>query len=97
MVLNLYTCTASWIQDRPDLKHQINFANRHLLWENILFFKSKGYKIYDFGGITEVDEINKFKEDFGFLGVETYHGFETKSVIGKILIKLHVKRIIYLF
>lgn len=97
LVLNLYTCTAAWIQDRPDLKHQINYANRHLLWENIIFFKSKGYKIYDFGGITEIDEINKFKEDFGFLEVETYHGFATKSFIGRILLKLHRKRIIDLF
>lgn len=97
LVLNLYTCTAAWIQNRLDLKHQINFANRHLLWENLLFFKSKGYKIYDFGGITEIDEINKFKEDFGFLRVEAYHGFETKSLIGRILIRLHWKGFIYLF
>lgn len=97
LVLNLYTCTAAWIHGRPELKQQINFANRHLLWENILYFKSKGYKIYDFGGITEIAEINKFKEDFGFVGVETYHGLETKSILGKLLIKLHVKKIVYLF
>lgn len=97
LVLNLYTCTAAWIQNRQDLKQQINFANRHLLWENILFFKKSGYKIYDFGGITEISEINKFKEDFGFFGVETYHGLETKSIIGKILIKLHWRKIVYLF
>lgn len=97
LVLNLYTCTAAWIQKRPELKQQINFANRHLLWKNILYFKNKGFKIYDFGGVTEINEINKFKEDFGFIGVETYHGIESKSFLGKLLIKLHWRKIVYLF
>lgn len=97
LVLNLYTCTATWVMNRPDLKKQINLANRHLLWENIVLFKKRGYKIYDFGGITEVGEINKFKEDFGFVKVTTYHGIETKSFIGKVIRKLHRIKIIYLF
>lgn len=97
LVLSLYGCTAAWIQDRPELKQQIRYANRYLLWENMLYFKKRGFKIYDYGGITEVDEINKFKEDFGFLEVETYHGLETKSILGKILIKLHWRKLIYLF
>ena len=28
LVLSQYTCTAAWIQDRPDLKQQIRYANR---------------------------------------------------------------------
>ncbi|MEO4053430.1 hypothetical protein [Solibacillus sp. CAU 1738] len=97
LVLSLYGCTAVWIKNRPDLKQQIRYANRFLLWENIMHFKNRGFKTYDYGGITEVNEINKFKEDFGFIEVETYHGLETESVIGKILIKLHWKKLIYLF
>lgn len=97
LVLNYYTCTAAWIKDRPDLNQQINFANRYLLWKNMLLFKNRGYKIYDFGGITDVHEINKFKEEFGFLRVKTYHGLEAKSFIGKVLIKLHWMKFIYLF
>lgn len=46
LVLNLYTCTAAWVKNRPDLKQQVNLSNRHLLWENILLFKKRGYKIW---------------------------------------------------
>ncbi|HWK24492.1 MAG TPA: hypothetical protein VNS08_15795 [Ureibacillus sp.] len=97
IVLNYYTCTAAWIQNRPDLKQQIRFANRYLLWENIKLFKSRGFKIYDYGGITDINEINKFKEDFGFEGIEAYHGFDTESIVGKLLIRLHWRKNIYLF
>lgn len=97
LVLSLYGCTAAWIQNRPDLKQQIRYANRYLLWENVLLFKKRGYKTFDYGGITEIIDINQFKEDFGFREVVTYHGLETKSIIGKILIILHRCKIIYLF
>lgn len=89
LVLNLYTCTAAWIQNRPDLKQQIRFANRYLLWRNILFFKKRGFKIYDFGGRTEISQINKFKEDFGFEEVPTYHGHETQLIVGEIIVNLN--------
>ena len=89
LVLSQYTCTAAWIQDRPDLKQQIRFANRYLLWKNILFFKKRGFKIYDFGGKIDISEINKFKEDFGFEEVATYHGRETQSIVGKIIVGLN--------
>ncbi|MDN4495098.1 hypothetical protein [Ureibacillus aquaedulcis] len=97
MVLSLYGCTASWIRNRSDLKQQIRYANRYLLWENLIMFKKRGYKIYDFGGITNNKDINRFKEDFGFDNVEAYHGFDTESLIGKILIRLHQRKNIYLF
>ena len=89
LVLNQYTCTAAWIQDRPDLKQQIRFANRYLLWKNMLFFKKRGFKIYDFGGKIDISEINKFKEDFGFEEVATYHGRETQSIVGEIIVGLN--------
>lgn len=97
VVLNFYTCSATWMKELPDLKQQIRFANRYLLWENMKLFKKRGFKIYDYGGITDIDEINKFKEDFGFIGIEVYHGFDTESFIGKILVRLHWRKNIYLF
>lgn len=96
-VLSLYGCIALWLQERPNLKQPIRYANRYLLWENIMYFKKMGYKTYDYGGATSIDEINKFKEDFGFNEVTTYHGLETNSVMGKFLKLLHRLKIIYLF
>lgn len=97
LVLSLYGCTAAWIQDRDDLKQQIRYANRYLLWENLMMFKKRGFKYYDYGGITNISEVNKFKEGFGFERVDTYHGFDTVSLVGKILVKLHRWKNIYLF
>jgi lipid II:glycine glycyltransferase (peptidoglycan interpeptide bridge formation enzyme) len=57
-------------------------ANRLLHWEDIRYFKSQGYLIYDFGGIsTDVNDkekqaIARFKECFNGVKVKEY-----KSVV----------------
>ena len=88
IVFNLYTGTAVWIKDRPDLKHQIRFANRYFLWENMMMFRSKGYEHYDFGAVTDKDEINEFKLGFGAQEVEVYYGYLTDSKLGKVILRL---------
>ncbi|WP_285397281.1 hypothetical protein [Lysinibacillus sp. fls2-241-R2A-57] len=88
IVFNLYTGTAVWIKDRPDLKQQIRFANRYLLWENIMMFRSKGYARYDFGAVTNKEEINEFKVGFGGQEVEVYYGYLTDSRLGKLILRL---------
>jgi lipid II:glycine glycyltransferase (peptidoglycan interpeptide bridge formation enzyme) len=56
----------------------IGRANRLLHWEDIRYFKSQGYLIYDFGGIgvdindKEKQAINKFKECFNGVRVKEY-------------------------
>ncbi|MEY9975776.1 hypothetical protein [Lysinibacillus sp. RC79] len=88
IVFNLYTGTAIWIKDRTDLKQQIRFANRYLLWENIMMFRSRGYERYDFGAVTNKEEINEFKLGFGAQEVEVYHGYLTDSILGKLILRL---------
>ena len=88
MVLNLYTGTAAWIKDRPDLKQQIRFANRYLLWENVMMFRSRGYATYDFGALTSVEEIKEFKLGFGGQEVDVYFGYLTDSTLGNLLLRL---------
>lgn len=56
----------------------IGMANRYLHKEDMLFFKEKGFSIYDWGGAgtgEEVASITKFKESFGGDAV-TYYEFE---------------------
>ena len=55
----------------------------------MLLFKTRGFKIYDYGGRTDISEINKFKEDFGFGEVATYHGRETQSSVGEVILNLN--------
>lgn len=87
-VLNVYNGTVTWIKDRPDLKQQIRFANRYLLWENVMMFRSKGYVTYDFGALTHVEEIKKFKLGFGGQEVDVYSGYLTDSTLGSLLLSL---------
>lgn len=88
MVLNLYTGTAAWIKDRSDLKQQIRFANRYLLWENIMMFRNRGFARYDFGALTNKEEIKEFKLGFGGQEVDVYFGYLTDSMIGKLFLQL---------
>ncbi|MGE6515250.1 hypothetical protein [Lysinibacillus sphaericus] len=88
MALNLYTGTAAWIKDRPDLKQQIRFANRYLLWENIMMFRNRGFARYDFGALTNKEEIKEFKLGFGGQEVDVYFGYLTDSMIGKLFLQL---------
>ncbi len=59
---------------RSDAEHAtiIGRANKRLHWEDWLYFKSKGYEKYDWGGIfsfTSEDGIDQFKKAFGGMNV----------------------------
>jgi hypothetical protein len=63
-------------------------ANRFLHWEDILYFREKGFTIYDLGGIntdknnSETQSINKFKECFGGTIVNEYNSLLPVSFKG---------------
>ena len=68
-------------------------ANKMLTYQEIIFFKEKGYKIFDFGGYNtdsqNLQGINSFKLSFGGEVVPCYNyvsvwHFLFKKVAGKI-------------
>lgn len=70
-------------------------ANRFLHWRDILEFKQRGYRIYDFGGWTlpeQADEakarINDFKAGFGGRQVQEYHLTYPLSAKGRVWLLL---------
>jgi lipid II:glycine glycyltransferase (peptidoglycan interpeptide bridge formation enzyme) len=66
-------------------------ANRLLHWDDILYFKGQGYKIYDLGGVTpdksnrEGQAITRFKECFGGSLVKEYKSWIPVSFKGWML------------
>ena len=60
------------------LRSKVGRANRYHHWQDILYFKQLGLRMYDFGGWYEKHEdiarlnINKFKEGFGGNIVKSY-------------------------
>lgn len=60
------------VSDQPSSEKRFaGCANRTLLLNDILFFKNAGFAVYDFGGYafqtesTKLENINKFKDEFG--------------------------------
>jgi hypothetical protein len=71
-------------------RNLIGRANRFLHWDDMRYFKSKGYTTYDMGGISvdtsnsEAQAINKFKGSFGGAVVMEYKSYVPVSIKGLI-------------
>lgn len=66
-------------------------ANKRLHWEDICMFKNQGKKIYDWGGISSLDNpngIDEFKLKFGGSPLTYYNIYKGASLLGKIAITL---------
>jgi len=78
-----------------ELRKLIGRANRRLHWEEFQHFRTKGFRVYDFGGwytgSTEVQKlmINRFKEGFGGKKVRQYTVTEHRSLFAKSLAALN--------
>jgi lipid II:glycine glycyltransferase (peptidoglycan interpeptide bridge formation enzyme) len=69
-------------------RNMIGRANRLLHWEDILYFKGKGYTVYDLGGYSmdfaskEKQAVNEFKKSFGGKLVKEYNSLIPCSLKG---------------
>lgn len=82
--------SASLFRNSSDTGYRnlVGRANRLLHWDDIRYFKNKGYLIYDLGGIDmnksnkETQAINAFKESFGGRIVKEYKSLVPVSLKG---------------
>lgn len=90
--LTLYSASHFRKNDLPETKRLYSLASRYLLWENILWFKEKGHKIYDLGSLTNDENIRQFKMGFGGEVVKVYSGYVPKNRMGKFVLCIrHLK------
>ncbi len=64
-------------------------ANKLLHWRGMCKFKELGYKLYDWGGhskLNELQSINRFKEAFGGEIKDRYHYVIPNSLLGSLTI-----------
>ncbi len=73
----------------------VGMANRYLHWEDMLYFKEKGLKKYDWGGAGEGEDvigITRFKESFGGEKVYFYNSEVKQGLVAKLVYALLVIR-----
>lgn len=78
------TCAASAISTH--LKRPYRYANRFLIWHNLLHFKEQGFVLYDMGELTDNRNVRAFKLSFGGQVVNVYSGYITQSKIRALLL-----------
>ena len=64
-------------------------ANKRLHWEDILYFKQRGLKRYDWGGISDFENpngIDAFKLKFGGEKITYYNVFVGNTLLGKLAV-----------
>lgn len=83
---SLYSASHFRLKDNPIDKRMLSIASRYLLWSNILYYKRRKNLVYDMGGLTKNDNIDSFKMEFGGEITEVYSGYETASILGKLVL-----------
>jgi lipid II:glycine glycyltransferase (peptidoglycan interpeptide bridge formation enzyme) len=87
------------VREDNEYKNLVGRANRLLHWEDMLYFKRKDVRWYDFGGwyggeatsqsYREQLLIDQFKESFGGEKKREYSFIEPASFWGKIAVSVH--------
>ena len=64
----MYSASPLWNDNEKDKAKQIGMMNKYLHWRDIVYFKKNGYRVYEWGGISNPEQpngIDKFKMEFG--------------------------------
>lgn len=88
VVMNLYSASHFRMSSSSDFKRLLSQANRYLIWKSMKYFKNRGCSLYDMGGMTRDKNIRQFKLGFGGKVVPVYSGYEGRSFIGHLIVKL---------
>ncbi|QDQ03318.1 hypothetical protein FOH38_05280 [Lysinibacillus fusiformis] len=84
--MSYFVATCQPLSMPAHLKRPIRYANRFLLWHNLLHLKQQGCLLYDMGELTDVETIRAFKLSFGGQVVDVYSGFIAQSKISALLL-----------
>lgn len=89
-----YSASHFRLSPDKDFRSMVSRANRYLHWMDIKFFKKNRYQIYDFAGLTmdknhqELNNIDRFKKEFGGTIVTKFNFYVPKSPLGKLALKI---------
>ncbi len=81
-----------------EFRSMVGRANKYLHWQDIRYFKSKGFYYYDFGGLAcdsddlDMTKVDEFKLHFGGNKVVEYDFYYPLTLKGRILLLLSRKK-----
>jgi len=90
----LYSASHYRLNNSTEYRSFVGIAHRYLHWNDIKHFKSCRYLTYDFGGLStdlnneELQNVNRFKEEFGGSRLVEYNSYKGVTIKGKIAIKV---------
>jgi len=84
--MSYYVATCHSQTTLDHLKRPIRYANRFLLWHNLLHLKEQGFVLYDMGKLTDDQNVREFKLSFGGQVVNVYSGYIAHSKISALLL-----------
>ncbi len=84
--MSYYEATSHASAMPSHLKRPIRYANRFLIWHNLLHLKEQGFVLYDMGELTNSHNVRAFKLSFGGQIVHVYSGYITQSKIRALLL-----------
>lgn len=94
-----FGCSHFRLMQESAERNKIGKANKYLHYQNMLYFKEKGYSFYDFGGY-HADEngdpltgIDRFKKYFGGVPFTEYAFFYPRTLAGKLVLSFKKKHI----
>lgn len=89
----LYSASHFRLSEDNSYKSLVGRANRYLHWTDICKFKEQGLAIYDFGGLSLIEDnetlknIDRFKLSFGGKIVTEYNFYKPITLLGRIAAK----------
>ncbi|MFJ5790954.1 hypothetical protein ACIP9G_12830 [Lysinibacillus sp. NPDC093197] len=84
--MSYYVATSDDLSLPAHLKRPLRYANRFLLWHNLMYLKQQGFVLYDMGELTDVETIRQFKLSFGGQVVNVYSGYIAQSKMSALLL-----------
>ncbi len=88
-IVRLWYSCSSYRNSDNQFRSLVGRANRNLHWKDMLYFKEKAVKIYDWGGISDREEIKNitaFKKEFGGDEKVLYNYRVVKTFKGKLFL-----------
>jgi len=88
-IVRLWYSCSSYRNSDNQFRSLVGRANRNLHWKDMLYFKEKAVKIYDWGGISDREEIKNitaFKKEFGGDEKVLYNYKVAKTFKGKLFL-----------